>query len=194
MDLLDEAIEHVTRLLDEAKASDLREPAAMSVATADAQGRPSVRTLLLKKVDREGFVFFSNTSSRKGRQIAINPYAALCFYWQGSHEQVQVEGPVTQIADDEADAYWQTRGRASQLGAWASKQSQRLPHRQELTDRIKRFEEKFEGQPVPRPEFWSGYCLTPEMIEFWHGHPSRLNERLRYERIEGEWKKFELYP
>jgi len=194
MDLLDEAVERVTKLVDLAKASDLREPTAMSVATADEQGRPRVRTILLKKVDRDGFVFFTNTNSRKGRHIAANPYAALCFYWQGPHEQVQVEGPVAQIPDDEADAYWQSRDRGSQLGAWASKQSQRLPDRQTLLDRVKKYEDKFAGQDVPRPEFWSGYRVTPQVIEFWHGDPRRLNQRLRYELGEEGWDRFTLYP
>ena len=193
-DLLDEAISRVQALLDKAVASGLREPMAMSVATADENGRPSVRTLLLKKADRDGFVFFTNTGSRKGRQLAPNPHAALCFYWQDVHEQVQVEGGVKQIADDEADAYWQTRGRASQLGAWASMQSQPLPDRQVLLDRVKKYEDRFAGQDVPRPDFWSGYRLTPSMIEFWQGHPDRLNQRLRYELDGGQWCKLELYP
>lgn len=194
MDLFDEALQRISELLERAEASGLREPTAMSVATVDEQGHPSVRTLLLKKADREGFVFFTNTTSRKGQQLAANPYAAICFYWQGPHEQVQAEGPVEQISDDEADAYWLTRDRSSQLGAWASMQSQQLPDRQTLIDRVKKYEEKFAGQDVPRPDFWSGYRLKPTMIEFWHGDPNRLNQRLRYECVDGEWSKCEVYP
>lgn len=194
MDLLDEAIERFNQRYEQVLASGINEPTAMVVATADSRGRPAARTLLLKQVDRRGFVFFTNTMSRKGRHLAENPYAALCFLWQPLMEQVQVEGIVEPVSNEEADGYWQTRPRPSQLGAWASKQSEVLPDRSILLDRFKNYEVEFEGQDVPRPDNWSGYRVIPEMIEFWHAHPDRLNERLRYRLLDGEWLRENLYP
>jgi pyridoxamine 5'-phosphate oxidase len=194
LDLLDEAIERFNQRYEQIKASGINEPTAMVVATVDSRGRPAARALLLKKVDRRGFVFFTNTMSRKGGHLAENPYAALCFLWQPLMQQVQVEGRVEPVSSEEADGYWQTRPRASQLGAWASKQSQLLPDRNILLERVKEYEIKFQEQDVPRPENWSGYRVVPEMIEFWHAHPDRLNERLRYRLVDSEWCKENLYP
>ncbi len=191
-DVFDEALKHFKQLLE--TTEKLREPMAMSLATVGADGRPSVRTVLLKTLDENGVTFFTNTSSKKGQQLAENPFAAICIYFQEAHQQVQVEGPVEVVAASEADAYWQTRGRASQIGAWASRQSETLEDRQQLMDRIARYEEKFAGQDVPRPEFWSGYRLIPEMIEFWEGHPDRLNQRNCYTLKDGSWNKESKYP
>ena len=190
--LLDEALERVHGLL--AQAANLREPAAMSLATADEAGKPAVRTVLLKNAGREGFTFFTNTTSRKGRHIAANPFAALCMYFQESHQQVQVEGPVERISDRQADDYWYSRPRASRIGAWASRQSMVLEDRQQLLDHVARYEERFAGTDVPRPDFWDGYRVIPNVIEFWQGHPDRLNERTCYQLTGGKWVKFCRYP
>lgn len=194
--LLAEAIATFRALLAEATAAGDPEPTAMTVATADARGRPSARTVLLKHVDEQGFVFYTNFDSRKGRQLAANPQAALLFLWKTLREQVQVkvEGTVEPVTAAEADAYFASRPRESQIGAWASLQSQTLDSRATLERRIAEFSAKFEGGPVPRPPHWSGFRVVPEMIEFWYGAKFRLHERQRYARIEGRWTKRMLYP
>ncbi len=194
--LLAEAIATFRTLLAEATAAGDPEPTAMTVATADARGRPSARTVLLKHVDEQGFVFYTNFDSRKGRQLAANPQAALLFLWKTLREQVQVkvEGTVEPVTAAEADAYFASRPRESQIGAWASLQSQTLDSRETLERRIAEFSAKFEGGPVPRPPHWSGFRVVPEMIEFWYGAKFRLHERQRYARIEGRWTKRMLYP
>lgn len=194
--LLAEAIACFRTLLAEASAGGDPEPNAMTVATADAQGRPSARTVLLKHVDEHGFVFYTNFDSRKGRQLAANPQAALLFLWKTLREQVQVkiEGTVEPVSSAEADAYFASRPRESQIGAWASLQSQTLDSRETFEARIAGYTAKFEGAPVPRPPHWSGFRVVPEMIEFWYGARHRLHERQRYARIEGRWTKRMLYP
>lgn len=194
--LLAEAIATFCALLAEATAAGDPEPTAMTVATADARGRPSARTVLLKHVDEQGFVFYTNFDSRKGRQLAANPQAALLFLWKTLREQVQVkvEGTVEPVTAAEADAYFASRPRESQIGAWASLQSQTLDSRETLERRIAEFSARFEGGPVPRPPHWSGFRVVPEMIEFWYGAKFRLHERQRYARIEGRWTKRMLYP
>lgn len=195
MSLLTQAIDRIGGLLADAMASQLREPTAMSVATVDEQGRPAVRTVLLKHLDEQGAVFFTNIYSRKGRHLKSVPYASICIYFQEAHEQVQIDGPVSMVSDEEANRYWQTRPRASQIGAWASRQSEVLDNdRQQLYDRVLRYETEFSGREVPRPEFWSGYRVKPERIEFWRGDPDRLNVREQYVCSGGEWKKMQLYP
>ena len=194
MQLYNEAIARIQDLINQALDSDLREPMAASFATVDLQGRPYVRTLLLKQADENGLVFYSNTNSNKGQHLAATPYAAVCIYYQQPHQQIQVRGPVEPVSTEQADAYWQTRPRDSQLGAWASRQSEHLGSRQELLDAVATYEARFEGQEVPRPDYWSGYRVIPEVIEFWSGHPSRLNERERYSIRDGEWFKEWLYP
>lgn len=193
MALLDEALQQFRELFDGGMKL-LREPAAMSLATADRRGRPSVRTVLLKRFDREGFVFYTNTASRKGRELAENPYAAICIYWQDAHRQAQVSGFVEKVSDKEADDYWRTRSRGSQLGAWSSRQSMLLQDRSELLSRFEEYKKKFAGKKVPRPDFWTGYRLQPDLIEFWQGHPDRLNRRVRYYVDNGDWKKTEVFP
>lgn len=194
MDLLQEALERFSDLLARARQSELLEPTAMSLATAGADGRPSVRTVLLKDLGPGGFVFYTNTLSRKGRQLAENPRAALCFFWQPLMEQVLVEGVVTAVEAAEADAYWRSRPRLSQLGAWASEQSRPLADRDALERRMVETDVRFAGAEVPRPPHWSGYRLQPDLIEFWSSRPGRLHERLRYWRDGDGWRRGLINP
>ena len=169
---------------------------AMTLATVDASGRPSARVVLLKELDDRGFVFYTNFESNKGRQVLSHPQCALLFLWKTLDRQVQVkiEGIAEPVTHCEADAYFAQRPRMSQIGAWASKQSQTLSGRDELMDRVREFEQRFEGQDVPRPPHWSGFRVVPDMIEFWYGADYRLHDRLRYELVDGEWTKRALYP
>lgn len=167
-------------------------PAAL--ATADNRGSPSVRIVLLRGVDERGFVFFTNYTSRKGREMDENPRAALCFHWPALDEQIRIEGTVERVAAEESDAYFDNRPRGSQLGAWASEQSAVLPTREALEERYREIERQFEGKPVSRPPFWGGYRLKPTSIEFWYGRPDRLHDRLLYTRERDGWKIERLYP
>ena len=190
-------ISRFQRLLDQAQRVDralLPEPTAFALGTVGADGQPSVRVLLLKGVDARGFVFYTNFESRKGRELLAHPRAALCFHWQPLEQQVRVEGMVTPVAPDEADAYFATRPRGSQLGAWASLQSEPLDAKATLEQRLADFEAKFAGGPVPRPPHWSGFRLVPAVIEFWRNQPSRLHDRDRYTREGGGWRLEQLYP
>lgn len=180
--------------LQDAAAADLREPTTMMLATADADGRPSVRTMLLKRFDEQGFVFFTNSHSRKGRDLEENPHASLCFFWQSLMEQVRVEGLVVPISAEESDSYWETRARDSQLGAWASQQSDPLEDRELLEHDVSKYQAKFLNQPVPRPPHWFGYRVIPERIEFWKSGWHRLHERVLYEKTTEGWTKTRLYP
>ncbi|MFT3805827.1 pyridoxamine 5'-phosphate oxidase [Arenimonas sp.] len=197
-DLYEEALTTFAQLLDEAKAAGDCEPTAMTLATVGQGGRPSARTVLLKAFDRRGFVFYTNFDSRKGRQLAANPQAALLFLWKGlrgsEHVQAKIEGTVEPVSAAEADAYFASRPRESQLGAWASLQSQTLESREVFETRFAAFEAKFADAPVPRPPHWSGFRVVPELIEFWYGARFRLHERQRYERLDGGWHRRMLYP
>lgn len=193
-DAYPDPIEQFKQLLDKAKHTGLREPTAMSLATADREGNPMVRTVLLKAVDQRGFVFFTNYNSRKGRQLTNNPRASLCFFWQSLFEQVLVDGTVEQVADEEADAYWVSRPRDSQLAAWASEQSEPLEDRASLERRVVEYRNKFTDQPIPRPPHWSGFRVVPERIEFWRSGWSRLHERICYERKTDGWSVSLLNP
>jgi pyridoxamine 5'-phosphate oxidase len=192
--LYSEALAHFGELLDVAAATDLREPMAMTLATADADGRPSVRTMLLKRFDEQGFVFFTNSHSRKGRELDENPRVSLCFFWQPLMQQVRIEGTVVPINAEESDGYWETRTRDSQLGAWASQQSDPLKDRKLLEHKVTEFHARFLNQPVPRPPHWFGYRVTPERIEFWKSGWHRLHERVLYEKTTDGWCKTLLYP
>lgn len=183
-------------LLDAARAAGEPEPTAMTLASADDSGRISARTVLLKDVDPEGFVFYTNTLSRKGRQLGAHPQAALLFLWKQLMNQVQVriEGRIASVTEAEADAYFASRPRESQIGAWASLQSEALDARETLERRIAEYGAKYEGGPVPRPPHWSGYRLEPDLIEFWYGRPFRLHERHQWTWKDGDWNEVLLYP
>jgi len=175
-----------------AREPDLAE--AMALATATPDGKPSVRMVLLKDVNADGFVFYTNADSRKGQEIADNPAAALLFHWKSLGRQVRIEGVLTQVSDAEADAYWNSRPRASQIAAWASEQSRTLPRRGVLDDRVKDFEAKYAGGDVPRPAQWTGFRLAPSLIEFWHDVRNRLHERLVFHGHGTAWQTTRLYP
>jgi pyridoxamine 5'-phosphate oxidase len=183
--------------LAEARALDrvrLPDPTAVALATVDALGYPAVRIVLLKGVDERGFVFYTNYESRKGRELLATPHAALCFHWAAIEVQVRVEGQVTTVSDIEADAYFASRSRGSQIGAWASAQSQPLGRYADLEERVVAYQRKFDGHPVPRPPHWSGFRVAPERIEFWKGRESRLHERHVYTRRPDGWAMEMLYP
>lgn len=185
------------QLLAEARAlprEQMPEPTAFALGTVSEDGQPSVRMLLLKDVDERGFVFYTNLESRKGGDLARNRRACMNFHWAILERQVRIEGRVTPVSDEEADAYFASRPRGSQIGAWASRQSRPMAHMSDLDARVEEFEKKFEGQPVPRPPFWSGFRLAPSAIEFWKGMPSRLHERHLFTRDGNGWRVTLLYP
>lgn len=193
----EDPIERFRALLAEAEAVEralLPEPTAMMLATVGADGRPSLRVVLLKAVDERGFVFYTNYESRKGRELLAHPPAALCFHWQPLERQVRIEGDAEQVAPEEADAYFATRARRSQIGAWASLQSRPLSSDAELDARVREMEERFAGGAVPRPPHWSGFRVVPRRIEFWRNRAFRLHERLVYEREGESWRVTRLYP
>lgn len=177
-----------------AQAEELNDPNAMALATADARGRPSVRTVLLKGHGPEGFVFYTNQQSRKADDLHANPHAALLFHWKSLRRQVRIEGAVTTVADIVADAYFATRSRDSQLGAWASEQSRTLPSRDIFEARYDEARARFDGGPVPRPPHWSGYLVVPERIEFWEDRAHRLHHRRLFLRDGEGWSESLLYP
>jgi pyridoxamine 5'-phosphate oxidase len=168
--------------------------APVTLATADADGRPSARVVLLRGADERGFVFHTNYNSRKGRELDATRRAALCFYWPTLDEQIRVEGDVERLPAAESDAYFNSRPRGSQLGAWASNQSDVLATRETLEEQYREIERRFDGQPVPRPPFWGGFRLVPSRIEFWYGRPDRLHDRILYTRGPVGWHIERLYP
>ena len=178
----------------EAKASEPNDPEAMALATADAAGNPSVRMVLLKDHGPDGFVFYTNAGSRKGNELARNPNVALLFHWKTLRRQVRIEGLAEPVPAAEADAYYATRTRDSQLGAWASDQSQALDRRETLEARFAEMAKRFEGQPVPRPPHWKGRRVVPTHIEFWQDGAHRLHERRLFIRTENGWAEGLLYP
>lgn len=178
----------------EARAGEPNDSNAMALATADSGGRPSVRMVLLKGHDTRGFVFYTNLKSRKAEELAANPHAALLFHWKSLRRQIRIEGPVNRVADAEADAYFATRSRDSQLGAWASDQSRPLESRALFETRYAEMAARFDGGEVPRPSQWSGFRLTPQRIEFWIDRDHRLHERRLFEREGDSWREGLLYP
>ena len=180
--------------LAEAENSETINPTAMALATAGADGAPSVRMVLLKKVDERGFVFYTNSESQKGIEITENPRASLCFYWKSSLRQVKVDGPVSKVSQEEANAYFATRSRSSRIGAWASKQSRPLESRFELEKQLAVYTAKFNVGKVPRPEFWEGYRVYAERIELWQERKFRLHDRIVYNRKKSGWVSQRLYP
>lgn len=195
--MLNPEILHAFRqLLDEAKASGDPEPAAMNLATVDAAGRVASRIVLLKGADERGFRFHTNYDSDKGAQLAAHPQVALCFHWKPLRHgvQVRVEGAARKLPAEESDAYFASRPRGSQIGAWASLQSQTLPDRHSFDERVARCEHEFEGREVPRPPHWGGFLVEPDMVEFWYGAEFRLHERVRWSRHGQTWTNRLLYP
>lgn len=189
-----ERFRSVYALAEKTDRSIIPDPSVMALATMENRDQPSVRIVLLKAFDERGFVFYTNYEGRKGRQILAHPKAALCFYWAPLDIQVRVEGPVATVSDKEADAYFASRERKSQIGAWASRQSEPLETSTSLDERVARYEKEFNGKDVPRPPHWSGFRVRPDTIEFWKGKLNRLHERHLYTRDGDGWRIETLYP
>ena len=177
-----------------AKEDVTHDPTAVALATTTRAGFPSVRMVLLKAIDERGLVFFTNYDSRKGHELHQNPQAAMCFYWPRIEVQVRAEGAVEKLSATDSDAYFNSRARLSQIGAWASQQSAPLPTREVLLHRVAEMESRFDGQPIPRPPSWGGFLLVPQRMEFWQGNPGRLHDRLVYEQTDGAWQTSRLFP
>lgn len=193
-DLARDPYRQFEKWFQEAQAAKIPEPNAMTLATATRDGRPSARTMLLKGFDGRGFVFYTNYESRKGRELEANPQATALFLWLIVERQVTIEGTVTKVAREESEAYFHSRPRASQIGAWASQQSTIVPGRKALEDAMKELEAKYAGQEVPLPPHWGGWRLLPETVEFWQGRRGRLHDRLRYRRAKDGWTIERLAP
>ncbi|HEX3552130.1 MAG TPA: pyridoxamine 5'-phosphate oxidase [Thermoanaerobaculia bacterium] len=194
-DLAADPIDQFRVWLDQASAAQPEDFTAMVLATADRDGRPAARVVLLKGVDERGFVFYTHYESAKGRELAANPRAALVFYWSALERQVRIEGTVERTTREESEAYFVSRPRGSRLGAWASPQSRTLAGREELERRVEAAAERFAGGDVPLPDAWGGFRIFPETVEFWQGRPSRLHDRLRYVRLPADgWRIERLAP
>jgi pyridoxamine 5'-phosphate oxidase len=194
MKLNSEILDRFERGLTAASSAGIVEPTAMNLATLGTQGVLSSRTVLLKDFAASGFVFYTNLGSRKSRQLQRNSRCALTLFWDKIFQQVLIEGTAQQVSDSDADEYFAGRPRGSQIGAWASKQSQPLDSRQQLEQRVAQFEAQYAGQDIPRPAHWSGFCVDPDRIEFWYGQEFRLHDRFCYEIRDGQWRRSRLYP
>ena len=193
-DVADDPMTQLSGWLDQAVAADAADATAMVLATVSSDGRPSARTVLCKGVDDDGVVFFTNQSSRKGRELAANPACAAVFRWDSLQRQVIVRGTAGMVPGAESDAYFASRPRPSQIAAWASRQSEVIEARSVLEDRVAAIERRFADGAVPRPPFWGGYRIVPDDVELWQGRPSRLHDRLRYRRQDGGWRLERLSP
>lgn len=187
-------IDQFTQWFQQVLSAELLDANAMTLSTATKHGKPSSRIVLLKGVDEDGFRFYTNYKSRKGRELDENPHAALCFYWAPLERQVRIEGKVEKLSEKESENYFHQRPRESQLGAWASNQSTTVASREELEKRFREIEKKFADQEIPLPDFWGGYRLNPDRIEFWQGRNGRMHDRICYEKQDGKWDIFRLAP
>lgn len=195
MTRLPDPLAEVLRLLSQAHDTESHEGTAATLATVDTAGRPSARIVLIKEIDAVGVTFFTNLESRKAHELRSNPHAAVCIYWPTLHKQVRLEGEVEALTEQEADAYFSSRPRGSQIGAWASQQSEPLPSRRELVSEYLKTQARFAGQAVPRPPFWGGYRLIAVRVEIWHNQLHRLHDRFLYQRqADGSWTQQRLYP
>lgn len=192
--MTDAMVERFREGFDRAVENGIPEPTAMTLATVGGSGRPAARTVLLKGMNELGFVFYTNLESRKGRHLAAHADVSLVFWWRETAEQVLIDGRAEPVGNKEADAYFASRPRGSQIGAWASQQSRPMASREEFLERVAHYEKKFEGQDVPRPEHWSGFCVRPRRVEFWYGREYRLHERVCFELVDGVWRESLLYP
>lgn len=194
-DVLPDPIAQFERWFANAQQAQIHEPNAMHLATVSDDGRPTARVVLLKGIEEGCFLFYTNYRSQKGQQLALHPYAALTFFWPELERQVRIEGPVNKLSDEQSTAYFHSRPRGSQLGAWVSPQSEVIANRTVLERRQQELDEKFADQPIPRPPHWGGFALRPDQLEFWQGRPSRLHDRLRYRRQnEDQWVVERLAP
>jgi pyridoxamine 5'-phosphate oxidase len=191
---MNDPIALLARWIDDAGGRDCVEAVAMSLATADAARKPSSRIVLLRGLDSDGLRFFTSYSSRKGRELAENPFAAATFYWPKLTRQVRVEGSIAALSEGESDAYFQSRPRGHQLAAWASEQSEPIDSHEILEERFAHFDQRFEGEDVPRPHSWGGYLLVPSRFEFWQGRPNRMHDRVQYTRRSNYWEISLLQP
>jgi len=192
---IDNPIELFKIWMSEAEKNEINDHNALSLATTNKNNEPNVRMILLKGLSEKGFVFYTNFNSPKSLDLKNNPKAAMCFHWKSLQRQIRISGNITQINDHEADAYFNSRAYESRIGAWASDQSQVMNKREDFLKKIDKFENKFKNEKnVPRPKHWSGWCLNPFSIEFWLGDKYRIHERLKYNKILGNWKKQILYP
>jgi pyridoxamine 5'-phosphate oxidase len=192
---LDSPFELFTNWMEEAIKNEINDPNALSLATTDKSGKPSVRMVLLKGINEEGFIFYTNLKSKKSLDLKENPQASMCFYWKSLLRQITIDGVVDKVTDQVADHYFNSRIYDSRIGAWASNQSEILQNKEELLRKIEKYKKKFSNQKnIPRPPHWSGWCLIPDSIEFWLRGENRIHERLKYNKVNDGWKKILLYP